>query len=242
VKVVQRDGDASVSLASSDGQLTFLSPGHEFRFRHERNPVTYQVTVATTSKEPARYRLLVCLAMYPCEFSEEPTDVPIIPAEPLALLAVLVPMCDAPRGASPHFGCQYPVGATFSMLVDVAYVPPGGYVGLEAEVHWFAPSGETAPVVEYLPAPTLADEVLWEPCPDPSRSVEQENIAELSVTFRCQLTPPLASGSTFTGRVIELRFRCMEPGGVKFGFLGHLDLVSGEATTRFGTAVPVTCK
>ncbi|MEX2502800.1 MAG: hypothetical protein WD336_10525 [Trueperaceae bacterium] len=110
--------------------------------------------------------------------------------------------CDADASGIQNV-CALKSGATFDTRVRVTQPPSGGYYGFQARVTW------TAANLRYLPTSKPANEALWDGCTIAARSFDQTTG---SVLFGCAPFPMLDEGSTFTGDVLALSFRCEADG------------------------------
>ncbi len=141
--------------------------------------------------------------------------------------------------------CAYAAGATFSVRVNVAKAPAGGFFAHQTKVRW------NDAQIDYLPASDLATENLWSSCTFPVRRDNQTGgPADPSVLYACVPFPQLAQGETAAGPILQLQLRCQQNGATSLTLvprLGDTQLGShfldanGSAIDPALTAATVTC-
>lgn len=141
------------------------------------------------------------------------------------IVAVLLALAGTGSGSTPPNGnvavdcnaatagvqanCAYPVGATFSIQVNVGKVPAGGFYGYQMKVRW------TTATLDYIPNEDLSLENLWSNCDFPARFNNEpggppnDPTGSAAVVFGCaQGDNPRVPHNT-AGPILMLQFQCV---------------------------------
>ena len=117
------------------------------------------------------------------------------------------------------------------MQVHVTVPPEGGYFAFQAKLRW------TDPILDYLPAASPQEEVLWPECDLPHRADNQPG--NPSVIFGCVPFPELDQGDTFTGPVHQFQFRCQKDGNTPLDIVPRLGDPQGGSFFLDGRLQPI---
>ncbi|MCH8009617.1 MAG: dockerin type I repeat-containing protein [Chloroflexi bacterium] len=107
-----------------------------------------------------------------------------------------------PEGVCSEGVCDIPVGAPFTLAVEIVEGPAEGYILAQSFIDF-------GPVLRYKPSQDAVDEFVWPDCRAETRV--REPLTERTYTHGCLtgLIPPLPS-SFYTGNLIELSMTCSE--------------------------------
>ena len=105
-------------------------------------------------------------------------------------------------GACDGNTCVVPLGASFTLAVEIVGFPDGGYALLQTYV-------DMGSHLVYKPTDTVGDEFVWPDCL--TSYALRENLHETAWLHACltSFLPPLPS-STYTGNFIELKVSCSD--------------------------------
>jgi hypothetical protein len=121
--------------------------------------------------------------------------------------------------------CQYEVGETFGVTVDLAKPPAEGYIALQTKLRW-----EHA-ALAYVAAAEAISEFSWPGCVIAARSEGPDDWdGEASALHGCSAGVSLTP-SDYAGPVLRLQFRCSGPGS------SPLSLVQSHIDSQLGSHV-----
>ena len=106
-------------------------------------------------------------------------------------------ICDNPTTPTT---CDVGLGNSFSLFVDLAKVPSGGYMGFQTEIDY---DGLT-----YLPGPDAGSEIPWPDSAFPLRSPQNPTGTEGLVNHASSTSPPSFPVSSYDGAMLEIELEC----------------------------------
>lgn len=164
------------------------------------------------------------------------TEPPLPPTRP-HVRGIMGVDCDASTPGI-QSECSYGIGEEFAVHIHIVQPPTDGYLWIAVTLRWN--DGQ----LDYLPAASFADEVLWPAC-----DVFDDILPPTSTTLkRACVATSLSSGDMTTGPILKFKFRCIEASSTPLKLVGNfnggtfLGSASGDSSDVFVSDAAIACR